>query len=904
MPVDRNMRGGILDNGLRYYIRSNGTPENRLELRLAVQAGSVLEEEDQQGMAHFVECMAFNGTERFTRQELAGFLESVGMAFGPGVNAHAGFDQTVYELQVPTDSDEALDKAFLVLEDWAHRIDFAGEAIERVRGAVLEEEYPRTGGRRRDLEQAALLRGSRYAERLPGGRRAVLDTFHHENLRAFYRTWYRPELMAVVAVGDCDPQWVEAQIRERFGGIPAAPELRERRSFPVPDHEEPLFVIATDAEVAAPSVAVYRRVEVWEQQTVGSYRRHLVGLLYHRMLNQRLYELTVPGDPPFLSGRSGKSLLVRTMDTHILACRTAADGVLRGLETLLIEERRVGLHGFTRSELEREKKEMLRFIERAYRERDQTESRSFAEEYLRHFLTGEPIPGIEYEYGLYQTFLPKVDLEDVNRLAAEWSGEGNRVIAVSLPQEGASEPLAEEAVRDILAKVESSAPEPYPDDSLPGRLMEDIPAPAAIATERSFPEIGVTEWILENGVRVVLKPMRSEDEEIRFAATSPGGLSLVPDREFVAGLTADAVVREGGVSHFDRVALEKMLAGQTVRVTPRIDELQEGFRGLAASEDVETLFQLIYLRTTAPRPDSAAFETYRSWLRGRVEGLGDSPEAAFRDTVQVTLGQHHFRARPWSAVLLDEMDLDVSLRIYRERFGDAGDFTFFFVGDFALDEIRPLAQVYLGNLPAAGRQETWKDVGVELPVGVVERFVYKGSEEESLSRLVFTGGFTWSYEHFIELDALARVLRSVLGEGLDVQGMRVGFSAAHFPDGEYRLSVGFSCDPERVEELTRAVFERIEDLVRFGPDTALVRRIREVQRHQEQTNRQEVGFWLQGLETAYYHGLDPRRVFDSGQLIDGLTAERLRGAAEKYLKRDNYIRVVLLPERYKFLKKQ
>lgn len=904
MPVDRNVQVDTLDNGLRYFIRSNGTPANRLELRLAVQAGSVLEEEDQQGLAYFVGRMALNGTEGFTRQELADFLESTGMAFGPEVNVHTGFGQTVYELQVPTDSDEALEKAFRLLEDWAHRIDLAGEEIDRVRSAMMEEGYPGTGVRRRDLELAALLRGSRYAERLPRGQRAVLDTFHPESLRDFYRTWYRPELMAVVAVGDCDPLWVERQIRARFGGIPPAANPRARRSFPVPDREEALFVRVADAEATDPSAVVYRTMDVHPQQTVGAYRRHLVELLYHRMLNQRLYELTVPADPPFLSGRSGKSLLVRTKEAHVLACRTSAAGIPRGLEALLTEGRRVGLHGFTRSELEREKKGMLRFIEAAYQERGKTESRSFAEEYLRHFLTDEPIPGIDYEYGLYQTFLPKIDLEEVDQLAGEWNSRGNRVIVVSLPEEGGSEPPTEKALREILTRVETSQPEPYPDDDLSGRLMEDIPAPVAITTEESFPGIGVTEWILANGIRVVLKPMHFEDEEILFSASSPGGLSLVADEEYVAGLTADAVVREGGVAHFDRIALGKMLAGQAAQVTPRIDELAEGLRGGASPEDVETLFQLIYLRVTAPRPDSTACEAYRTWLRGRIESLGNSPEAAFRDTVQVTLAQHHFRERPWSVALLDEMDLDVSLRIYRERFGDAGDFTFFFVGDFTLDRMRPLAQIYLGNLPSAGRRETWRDVGIRPPRGVVEKYVYGGLEEKSLSRLVFTGDFTWSYENFFALDALARVLRSDLGEGLEgAHGMRVGVSAVHFPDGGYRLSVGFGCDPQRVEELTQAVLARIDSLARFGPDTVLVQRVKEMQHRQDQAAREENSFWLEALETAYYHGLDPRLAFDPGELIDSLTGERLRSAAEKYLKRDNYIRVVLLPERYKPLKK-
>jgi len=906
LPVDREIRIGTLDNGLRYYVRYNQKPENRLELRLVVKAGSVLEEEDQQGLAHFVEHMAFNGTEHFAKQELVDYLESIGMAFGPEINAYTSFDETVYELQVPTDSTEVLETAFQILEDWAHGISFEAGEIDKERGVVIEEwrQGRGAGARLRDKQLPVILRGSRYAERLPIGQKAVLDTFVHETLRDFYQTWYRSDLMAVIAVGDCDPQWVEEQIHTCFARIPPAAAPRERSLFPVPDHEETLFAVASDPEATRSRISVYYKRDVREQQTVGAYRRHLEEALYHRMLNQRLYELTMLADPPFLYGRSAQGMLVRTKEGYILGAGVADSGIQRGLEALLTEARRVRLHGFAASELEREKKEMLRAIEQTYRERDKTESHLFADEYKRNFLIDEPIPGIEYEHGLYQTFVPEIGLEEVNRLAAGWTGKTNRVVAVSLPEkEGIEIPAAAELL-GVFARVAARELEPYQDHAVQGALLAEIPPPAAIVETREFPEIGVTEWTLANGVRAVLKPTDFKNDEIVFSGSSPGGTSLVADEEYVAALTAEAVVREGGVGDFDKIALEKLLAGKVVNVSPWIEGLQEGFKGRASPEDAETMFQLIYLYFTAPRQDSTAFASYQTWIRGMIENRSASPEAAFSDTLRVTLAQHHFRARPWSEAVIEEMDLETSLRIYQDRFADAGDFTFFFAGNFTLDEMRPLVQRYLGGLPAAGRRETWRDIGMDPPRGVVEKYVYRGLEDKSLSRLVFTGDFEWSYPNFYEIHAMVRVLRIKLREVLredmgGTYGVGVGVSTSHFPEEEYGLTVSFGCAPERVDELTEMVFAQIDSLQRFGPDSSYVQKVQEIQRRQHEVRLEENDFWLGTLDMAFFHGLDPRIVLEYEKLVDGLDAEAVQRAAQRYFNVENYVRAVLLPERYK-----
>lgn len=904
IPVDRSILVDTLANGLRYYVRRNSRPGLRLELRLVVRAGSVLEADDQQGLARLVEHMAFRGTEHFDAQELAAYLQSIGMQFGPDVNAYTGLDQTVFELRVPTDSVETVRTAFQVLADWAGGMLLESEQIERERAVAIEERrHGRGAGTRlRDQVVPTLLYGSRYARRLPIGTKAVLDTFHHDRLRDFYRTWYRPDLMAVIAVGDCNPDLVEDEIQARFGHLsrPASPPARP--VCQVPDHEEPLFVVATDPEAPAARVAVYSKDDVRDQSTVGSYRRHLIELLYHRMLDQRLDELTMLAEPPFLEATSGQSRLVVSKEAQVLACRVNNDGVPTGLTALLTEARRARVHGFSASELERERAEMLRFIEQVYRERDKTESDRYAAEYIRNFMQDEPIPGIEYEYGLYRTFLPQISLEEVNRIASRRNRDVSRVVTVSMPDRPGLDVPTQDELQAVLSRVQETDVEPYRKEELGFGLLEQMPSPGRIIAETRIEELGVTVWRLGNGVRVLLKPTALNNDQVLFSATSPGGHSLIPDSAYVPAVTAHAVVRESGVGRYDKVALDKRLAGKEVQVTPWVGALQEGLKGECSPEDVETLFELIHLYVTAPRADSTAFVSYQSWLRGMIENRKSSPQAAFHDTLAAVMGQHHFRAQPWSSSRIDRMDLESSLRVYRDRIGDVSDFTFCFVGHFELGAIRSLVCRYLGSLPASGRQERWRDLGIDPPSGVVERRVYRAVEEKCLCRLVFAGPARWSYERAFRINALAGTLRirlrEALREGLGATyGVDVDASLSHFPDGEYRVTIEFGCAPERLEELTEAVFAQIDTLVESGPDSADIREVKQIERRQHRENLQENGYWLDVLESSTYHGVDPRLVLEYGKMLDKLNAAVMRQTAARFLDRTRYVRVVLLPER-------
>jgi zinc protease len=902
LPIDPRVTVGTLDNGVRYLIRVNQRPETRAELRLVVEAGSVLEDDDQLGLAHFVEHMAFNGTEHFAKQELVGYMESIGMRLGPHVNASTSFDETVYMLTIPTDTAEVVEKAFQVLEDWAHLLSFDPEEIEKERGVVIEEwRLGRgAGARMRDQQFPILFKDSRYAERLPIGTKEMLDTFDPAALKRFYSDWYRPDLMTVIAVGDFDLQAIEGLITQHFSRLPVPDDPRPRETFDVPDHEETLFAIASDPEETNTTVGVLYKQPLRDQTTVEAYRQSLVERLYNAMLSARLFELTQQADPPFLMGISDQGRFIGAKEVYQLFALVEDGGAERGLQALLIEGERVARFGFTLSELERQKADLLRSYEQAFAEREKRESRSYAAEYIRHVLENEPIPGIAMEYDIARRLVPTIQLQETNRLAREWIVDRNRVFVVSATEkEGVSTP-GEADLEAVLADVMAADITPYEDAVVDAPLLAELPVSAVIVSEEHNEEINVTTWTLDNGVRVLLKPTDFKDDEILFRAYSPGGTSLVSDEDYIAASTATTVVGQGGVGPFSIIELQKALAGKAVRVSPSIGSLSEGMSGEASPKDVETMFQLIYAYFTAPRRDTTAFRAFMAQYEGILANRSASPEVAFYDTIQVTMSQGHPRARPPSVAMVEEMDLQKSFEFYRDRFGDASDFTFVFVGNFDIDSLRPLVQTYLGGLPSMGREETWRDTGIQTPTGVIHKAVHKGVEPKSETQIIFTGPFDYTAEnrHLVRsvASALETRLRDRLREDLGgTYSVSVSGGYEKFPDPVFTVRIMFGSAPDRVEELTGVVFDEIENFKNENLTEDELNKVRETQRRAKETSLKENGYWVVQLALSDQYGTDPNRLI-SYELIDGLTVDMIRTAAQLYFPMDNYVMVSLYPE--------
>jgi zinc protease len=904
LPTDPAVRVGTLANGLRYYIRANAEPRARAELRLVVNAGSVLEDEDQRGLAHLLEHMAFNGTRHFAKQELVSYLESVGMRFGADVNASTGFDETQYMLTVPTDSAKVLETGFQILEDWAHEITLDSVEIAKERGVVIEEWRLGRGAqaRMRDKQFPVLFQGSKYGERLPIGTLQSLQTAKPAALRRFYREWYRPELMAVVAVGDFDPARIERLVREHFSALRPAMSGRPRPAVPVPDNEAPLVTIASDKEAPYTMLEVLYKQPVRTTRTVAEYRRQIVESLYNGMLNERLLEITRRPGAPFVAAGSGQGRIVRSKEVYQLQAIVPEGGVAKGLDAVLTEAERVARFGFTPSELEREKASVLRSMESAYAEREKVPSEAYAAEYIRNFLTAEPIPGIAAEYELYRRLVPGIRAEEVNALAKEWLTDRNRVLLVSGPDKPGTPAPDASALLALFDAARSKPITAYVDAVSDAPLLARPTPAGSVVSTREIPEVGVTEWRLSNGVRVLLKPTDFKADEVVFSAYSPGGTSLTGESDYVPALTASLLATQAArLGTLDATELRKRLADKAVRVGPAIGTLEEGIGGSASPKDLETLFQLVHLYFTAVQPDSASFEALRSNLRTAYQNRGASPEQAFQDSLGVLLAQHHPRARPFTAASIEQMDLNRSLAIYRDRFADAGDFTFTFVGSFKPEELRPLVESYLATLPSTGRKESWRDLGIEYPRGVVREEVRKGVEPKSQTSFVFTGPTDFTRENLQAINALAELLRTRLREELreamsGTYGVSVGASIVKDPKPVYRFDISFGSDPARREELAARVLAQIDSVRSRAPSAQEVANIHEQQRRALETNRRENAYWL-GLINAYdRRGWELRDAQQEDARIARIDAATIQDAARRFLDTRNYVSAWLVPE--------
>lgn len=905
IPLDSAVRTGTLPNGLRYYIRRNTRPENRLELRLVINAGSVLEDDDQKGLAHFAEHMLFNGTRRFAKNDIISYLESIGVRFGADLNAYTGFDETVYILPVPTDKPGLVERSFDVLEDWAGGALFDSTEVVKERGVVLEEWRSGlgAGSRIRDQQFPVLFQGSRYADRLPIGDTTILKAATPGPLKRFYTDWYRPNLMAVVAVGDYDPARIEAMIRERFGRLTNPRDPRARPVVPVPGHDSTLVTIVQDPEEQVSSIQVIYKHPPAPLARQSDYRMLLARRLYNQMLNSRLTEITRQPDAPFAFASSSYGAFVRSSDVYFLSVTVRDGGIQRGLEAILREARRVDQHGFLPAELERAKASQLRSLESAFEERDKTESGVYAAEYINHFLTAEPTPGIAWEFETARRVLPTVTLEDVNSLGRQWITTTNRVVAVSAPTgPQAGVPTAGELL-NTFRRVDGESVTAWAETVSEAPLVATAPRPGRVVDERRIPEIDVTEWRLSNGIRVLVKPTDFKADEVLIRGWSPGGTSLVSDADYLEASLASLAVSRGGVANFDAIELGKKLAGKRAGVSLDIGSLNETINATGSPRDLETMMQLIYLRTTAPRRDSAAFNALRAQFVPLLANRNNDPNQVFQDTVVLTMQQNHPRAQPLTSAMLQSARYDRAFEIFRDRFADAGDFTFVVVGAVNLDSLKPLAEQWLGALPAAGRTETWKDVGMSSPRGLIEKTVRKGVEPKAQTVVFFTGETTFDPASRYAMRSLGELLEMKLLENLrealgGTYSVSAGGSLTKHPRPEYQFTVAFGSAPDNADRLWQTVLAVIDTVKRNGATPEELQKVREQQVRTQEVQLKENSYWAGNIAARTENGEDPRGLLTYTQdFIEKLTSDQIRDAARRYLDTTRFARFVLLPER-------
>lgn len=899
------VRTGELDNGLDFFIRQNDRPENRAVMRLVVDVGSIEERPNEKGLAHFVEHMLFNGTEQFEKQELVSFLESTGMEFGPDVNASTSFDETVYKLRVPTDSTAIVETAFDVLEQWAGHATLAADEIDKERGVIVEEWRAReqnAGGRMQKETLPKLLYNSRYADRLPIGDTTVVKSASPETVRGFYERWYRPNLMGVVVVGDLDPARVEQEIRERFADMTNPANPAPRSSYDVPQHEETQYAIATDPEFPVSLVSVAYKTDDQTLATVGDFRRSLVTQMFVGTLNERLSEKSRTGDTTFLRAQAFSGGLVRPARIFGLQAQVPEDSVIAGFEDVLREAERMRQHGITEAELVRRKREIEQSYEQAYTDRENQNSSRLAQEYVQHVLTGDAAPGIEVQYALVQDLLPQITVDEVSRRASTIFRPQGRVVTVQMPEKEGLTPPTERELAAALEQVRQMDVAPYEEAVSDLPLVSDKPSPGSVAETNTIDTLGVTEWTLENGVRVVVKPTDFEEDEVRFTASSPGGLSQVPDSAYASARHAASVVGRSGVGAFTQTALEKKLSGQTVSVSPYISSREEGFQGNAAPEDLETMFQLIHLYATEPRADQNALQTYKQQQRSFLQNRANTPNAVFQDSLVAALYGNHPRVQTPTVEEINALETESLLAFYRERFADASDFTFTLSGNVALDSVKTLAQQYLATLPSTERTESVRDVFPDLPEAVVTKTVRAGIGQRAIVLAIYHGPLTYKRENRHALNTLKGVLEIELREELrenrsGVYNVGVSASTQGPPDAGYRFSINFVADPERAEDLLAAARAEIDSVRAGHVDPETVQSVQAQQRRSRETALESNSFWVRALDfTSTTEGEDPLDIYRHDTLVDAITPASVTETATTYLLEDRYVQGILYPE--------
>jgi zinc protease len=807
-------------------------------------------------------------------------------------------------LDVPTDRDGYVDKGLLALRDFAGGASLTAEEIDKERGVVLEEWRGRLGAGSRvtDQQLPVLFSGSRYADRLPIGLPETLRTFPHERLRAFYRTWYRADRMAVVVAGDLPLDEAERLVRARFGDLPtpAAPAPAVARV--VPPHTETLYKMVTDSEAQRWSVTAAFKSTPEPEGTAGAYRRSIVRGLALSMLNARLAELARRADAPFLAAEAGASGLGRALSLFELSAEVPAGRTAAGLDAVVREARRVQQFGFTAPEIDRAKRGLLADYERAFNERGNAESPSLANELVRHFLQGEPAPGIAYEFEMVRGFLPGISPDDLSAEVRKLVRDDSRVVLGVAPATAGAAAPTDDTLKTALAAAFTGAVTPW-SDGLAGReLVTTAPTPGKVTARRQIADIGVTVLTLSNGMEVWLKPTTFKADQVVFSAYAYGGGSLASEADYTEAALAPALVAMGGIGGLTPVDLEKVLAGRIASASPDIDSHTHGISGSSTPKDLETALQLAYLTVTAPGLSDDGFGLLQRRFGAMLENQRQSPRYLFGEKVRELTTSGHYTSKGLTAADVQALDLQVMRRDYAARFSNAADFTFFMVGAFDEATVVPMVEKWLGSLPSTGpRRTAFRDMGMTFPKGIERAEVTKGKEPASQTAMAFfadTGLNELEMHRARAASTLVGMrLRDILREQLGgTYGVSVNYGNTAPQTGYGTMTVSFGSAPDRVEGLQKAVLDELTRLRTAGPSADDLQKVQEMERRELETSATQNQYWLGSLQTVHMLGWDPATIPRRLERTNALTVKVLHETITKYFPLERYVVVTLKPE--------
>ena len=904
IPTDPNVRIGKLENGLTYYIRHNELPKDRADFYIAQKVGSILEEDNQRGLAHFLEHMCFNGTTNFPGKGIINWLETIGVRFGENLNAYTSIEETVYNIDnVPVIRDGIVDSCLLILHDWANDLTLAEAEIDNERGVIHEEWRTGQGAMMRMYEQALpkAMAGSKYGHRLPIGTIEVIDNFPYQALRDYYEAWYRPDQQGIIVVGDIDVDKVEAKIKELFSPIPMPANAPERKYEPVPDNKEPIVTIAKDKEQPSTMIYLWHKHPATPNEAKGNIGYLVQNYLFSMissMMHARLEELRQGANPPFIYAASGDSdfLITKTTEAFVGMAMSKDDGIPTALAALVREIERARKFGFTASEYARAKADYLRELESAYNERDKMKNDEYVEEYVRHFIDNEPIPGIETEYAIMNQLVPNIPVEAINSILPQLIKDENIVINIFGPDKEGMVYPTEAEILDVLKKTKAEEITAYEDKVSDEPLLKEAPQAGKIVKTEEGP-FGSTALTLSNGVRVVVKNTDFKADDIRMRAYSPGGTSIFGTNEFIQIKMLNSVASLGGLGNFSSVDLEKVLAGKKASVNAIVGSQTEILSGYCSPKDLETLMQLVYLSFTAPRMDDAAFESFKQRTKASLANQEANPMVALSDTLQKEMYGNHPMAKRFKAEMVDQIDYNRIMEMYKDRFKEAGDFTFLFVGNINLEEAKPLIETYLGGLPTINRKENYKDIKLDIQKGAHKNVFEKQMETPKATVIsVISGNCEYNLKNDLLMTLLKQTMDLVYTETIrEKEGATYGVSTtgmvSRYPKDEALFQIYFDTDPAKREKMEQLVMAELQKVAQEGPRPEHLAKVKEFLLKKHLENVKENGYWLNKLNEYYWYNTDMDSNYD--KLLNEISVEDVKNFTKALLDQGNIIEVTM-----------
>lgn len=904
-PVDKDVRIGVLPNGLTYYIRHNEMPQGRCEFHIAQAVGASLEKDHQNGLAHFLEHMAFNGTKHFPDKLLINYFESVGVSFGYNINAYTSLDETVYRLSnVPTRAG-VLDSALLVLHDWSCAIALQDEEIDNERGVIREEWRTGADANRRlwrDINKQKYV-GTPYAKRDVIGDTAVINNFTYQALRDYYKLWYGPDLQSIVIVGDIDVDKMEAKVKDLFGPIPPRKNRGVRPYFPLPDNEKPIIALCTDKEAPYSLFELdYKHQQKSDEFKLSKegYRYNIIMTLAKAMLSQRFLALQLNPNSSILQMDGGYGNLIGVTDALSFYAVPKDGKEIDAAKEFIVFVEQVKRFGFRESELEVAKNEYLNSMEKAYNEKDNRENISYAREYYRNYLDAEPIPGIDWEYKFSKDVVNNLNIEEVNKVFMSLFTDNNIIFSFQGKDKGENN-ITKREMYDLVQSMPSLDVEEPEDVSVITDFVKNDPTPGSVVKVKENKKLGAKELTLSNGVKVVIKNTTFKNDQIMMTMVSDGGYSKVPVADLPSAYAATDVVENAGIAEYSLLDLQKYLAGKTISISPSISDYSEEISGSSSVKDFETMLQLVYLYFTNPRKDNEAFKSLIDQYYTILASRDSNPKVSFSDSISAVTNSHHERNIIMDLNWLAKVNQDKAYDIFRQRFSNPADFTVILIGNIEdNDQFRNLIATWIGGIPATGAKEKFVDNGIRSPKGVVKNYFEREMQTNTASnRIEYTGKLKYNQKNRLVMNIIGELLSTRYLESIrEKEGGSYGVGCAGYiqniPTTTAKLLMQFDTDPEKQVKLMGIIHKEVMDIIANGPIMEDFNKIKESMLKDYEVNVTTNKYWMSALTRYYQYNFDSTDFVD---VLNSITPKDIQNTLKKLVAQGNVVEVVMLPKK-------